>query len=108
MSDASAQGTAGNNVPADPAGTLHINDIINNTSGAPITATYNITPVSTLGCTGTTIPVIITINPEPLPKIISGRDKICIGETNLVYNVTPVAGSIFHWTVGSGSGDKDI
>ena len=106
MSDASGQGTARNNVPADPAGTIHINDVFSNTSGAPIQATYNITPVSTLGCAGTTIPVIITVNPEPVPKVISGRDKICIGEINLVYNVTPVAGSIFHWTVDPAIGTK--
>ncbi|MFZ2339144.1 MAG: PKD domain-containing protein [Bacteroidales bacterium] len=106
MSDASGQGTAGVNVTADPAGKLHINDIINNTSGVPVTATYNITPISAEGCAGLTIPVIITINPEPLPRIISGRDKICIGETNIVYNVSPVPGSSFHWTVDPAVGTK--
>ena len=67
MSDASGQGTAGVNVAADPAGTLHINDIINNYSPDPITATYTITPVSQQGCAGTPVPVVITINQEPVP-----------------------------------------
>ena len=50
MSDASVQGTAGVNVVADPSGKLHINDQINNYSGAPIFATYTVTPVSQFGC----------------------------------------------------------
>lgn len=99
LSDFSVQGSAGVNVAADPAGTIHINDQIFNYSPAPITATYNITPSSSLGCTGTTIPVVITINPEPVPKPISGRDKICIGELNIVYDVASSAGSTYHWSV---------
>jgi hypothetical protein len=92
LSDFSAQGSAGVNVSADPAGKIHINDIIYNYSGIPITATYNITPTSSLGCIGTTTPVVITINPEPIPTPISGRDKICINEKNIVYGVTGVPG----------------
>ena len=99
MSDASVQGTAGINVAADPAGTLHINDILHNYSLTPITAVYNVTPVSSNGCTGTTTPVTITVNPEPVPQAISGRDKICINETNVLYNVSAVSGSTFTWTV---------
>jgi PKD repeat protein len=107
MSDMSSQGTAGNNVAADPAGKLHINDVIYNYSAIPIRATYYITPVSSpYGCQGATIPVIITINPEPAVKAISGRDKICVGETNIVYNVSTASGSIFHWTVAPGVGTK--
>ena len=106
MSDASVQGTNGINVAADPAGKIHINDIIVNASGVPITATYNITPLSSHGCLGTTIPVVIIVNPEPVPKPISGRDRICAGEVNLVYNTVPAPGSIFHWTVDPMIGTK--
>jgi PKD repeat protein len=107
LSDFSAQGSAGMNVSADPAGTIHINDQIYNYSGLPITATYNITPtVSSSGCIGTTIPVIITINPEPVPKPISGRDKICINEKSIVYDVATAPGSTFHWTLAPAIGIK--
>jgi PKD repeat protein len=106
ISDASVQGTAGVNVVADPAGTIHINDQIHNYSAAPITATYTVTPVSQFGCTGTTIPVIITVNPEPIPQPISGRDKICVTDKNIVYNVSAVGGSTFHWTVDAAVGTK--
>ena len=106
MSDGSVQGTAGVNVVADPAGTVHINDQIHNYSGAPIQAVYTVTPVSQFGCAGTALPVVITINPEPIPQVISGRDKICVNEKNIVYNVSAVGGSTFHWTVDAALGIK--
>jgi hypothetical protein len=106
ISDGSIQGTAGVNVVADPAGTVHINDQIHNYSAAPITATYQVTPVSQFSCAGTQEPVIITINPEPVPQPISGRDKICVTDKNIVYNVTAVGGSTFHWTVDPAVGTK--
>lgn len=106
MSDFSGQGTAGVGVSADPAGTIHINDVIHNSSGIPINATYNITPTSAAGCVGTQIPVVITINPEPVPKAISGKPDICINEINQVYNVNPAPGSLFNWTVDPAIGTK--
>ena len=99
ISDASVQGTAGVNVVVDPAGTVHINDQIRNYSGGTITATYMVTPVSQFSCAGAPTPVVITINPEPIPKPISGRDKICINDVGIVYSVPAVGGSTFHWTV---------
>ncbi len=106
ISDFSVQGTAGTDVAADPAGTIHINDMIDNLSGSPITATYTITPVSSFGCAGTPTTAIITINPEPIPQPISGRDKICISEKNVLYNINNVSGSTFHWTVDAAIGTK--
>ncbi|HVN59277.1 MAG TPA: PKD domain-containing protein [Bacteroidales bacterium] len=106
MSDASVQGTAGVNVAADPAGTSHITDVLQNYSSAPITATYNVVPTSSFGCVGSSVPVIITVNQEPVPQPISGRTKICITDKNVVYNVNPVAGSTFHWTVDPAVGTK--
>jgi len=106
ISDGSVQGTAGVNVEADPAGSVHINDAINNYGSAPLTATYMVTPVSPDGCTGETVPVIITINPEPMPKPISGRADLCVGDNPVVYTVTPAAGSSFHWTVDPAVGTK--
>jgi hypothetical protein len=106
MSDGSVQGTTGVNVVADPAGTVHINDQIHNYSPAPIQAVYTVTPVSQFGCAGTPLPVVITVNPEPIPQVISGRDKICVNEKNIVYNVSAVGGSTFHWTVAPAIGTK--
>jgi len=66
MSDASVQGSAGVNVAADPAGTIHITDALENKTGGAITATYTITPTSSIGCDGTPVDVVITIDPEPI------------------------------------------
>jgi PKD repeat protein len=106
LSDFSGQGSAGVDVEADRADRIHINDVIYNYSGDFITATYYITPTSAQGCEGTTIPVIITINPEPVPKPITGRDKVCAGEINLIYSVASASGSSFHWTVDPAVGTK--
>ena len=52
------------------------------------------------------MPVIITINQEPVPLPISGRIALCAGDKNVVYNVNPVGGSSFHWTVAPAVGTK--
>ena len=76
MSDASVQGTAGSDVAADPAGTLQLTDVLENKTGASITATYTITPTSADGCEGDPVSVVITIDPEPV--IVSAQTKtIC-------------------------------
>jgi len=106
ISDGSVQGSSGVNVEADPQGAVHINDAINNYGSAALTATYMVTPVSLAGCTGETIPVVITINPEPMPKPVTGRTDLCVGDNPVVYSVTPAAGSSFHWTVDPAVGTK--
>ncbi len=106
MSDSSPQGTAGVFVDADPSGTIHIADVITNYGSAPITATYNIIPTSADGCAGNAVPVVITINQEPLPPAISGRDDLCVGDNPVVYTVPPVGGSSFTWTVDPAVGMK--
>ena len=67
MSDGSIQGSPGINVPADPLGTFHLTDVLINTSNAPISATYSVIPVgpAPFNCPGTSVDVIITINPAP-------------------------------------------
>ncbi len=63
MSDASAQGSSGTNVPA--TNPLHLLDVLTNTTANPISATYTITP-SVSGCTaGAPRTVVITVNPSP-------------------------------------------
>ncbi len=106
MSNASIQGTAGVAVVADPAGTLHINDIFENYGVTPITATYTVTPTSSFGCAGTPVSVVITVNPEPAAPVVTGRDKLCVGETNIVYTVPLTPGSTYTWTVPASVGTK--
>lgn len=76
MSDGSIQGSPGINIPADPAGTFHLTDVLINTSNAPITATYSIIPVgpAPFNCPGASADVVITINPAP--ALSTALDKI--------------------------------
>jgi PKD repeat protein len=106
MSDGSVQGTAAAALPADPAGTAHITDMFVNYGVAPITATYAVTPVSSSGCTGNTVNVVITVNPEPATPVIAGDDKLCTGETNIIYTVPLHPGSSYSWNVPASVGTK--
>jgi len=99
MSDFSGQGTAGTNVAADPAGSIHIGDAIQNYSGGNITATYTITPTSALLCAGVPTDVIVTIQPQPVTTPIVGDDQVCTDEINILYQVDSHPGSTYAWTV---------
>ncbi|MEI9922102.1 MAG: PKD-like domain-containing protein [Bacteroidota bacterium] len=67
MSDGSTQGTAqSTELAAGPIGTIHINDVLVNTSSAPITATYTITPSINGFCQGTPQTVVVTVNQAAL------------------------------------------
>ncbi len=77
---------------AGPSGI--INDIFNNTTGSPQTATYRVVPMSGLGCLGDTVTVVITVNPNPTASINGGLDPlfVCGGE-DLILNGNPADGS---------------
>mgnify|MGYP003775021531 CR=1 FL=1 len=102
MSDGSIQGTAVSGLAADPDGTFHITDALHNSTGAQITATYYVTPTSAFGCEGVEMPIVITINPEPITSAIIGDPVLCEGAINKVYSVANHAGSTYQWGVTSG------
>jgi len=101
MSDASVQGSAGVNVPEPNA--LTITDVLNNTTGASITATYNITPIVGSGLNCTTLPavaVVITIEPEP--TIVAGQTNTICSGSNVDYHVSLLpaglpANTVYDW-----------
>ncbi|NOT73718.1 MAG: T9SS type B sorting domain-containing protein [Cyclobacteriaceae bacterium] len=100
MSAGGAQGSIGTAVAADPATTLHITDVLTNTTGANITATYVVTPTSSLGCVGTPRNITITIRPQPV--VAAGQVKtICSGQTTnyevLLSPLNAPAGSTLTW-----------
>ncbi len=106
MSDGSIQGTAGTDVPADPAGPAHITDVFENYGVTPITATYTVTPSSSSGCAGSPVDVVITINPEPAAPVITGDDMLCTNEPNVIYTVPLHPGSSYTWNVPASVGTK--
>lgn len=97
MSDLSTQGSSGTNVPAGLPGTIHITDILTNTSTSSITATYSITPTSGAGCTGTPRDVAITVNPQPV-MTSTNSNTICSGTAPTLVFTSSVA-STYAWTV---------
>ena len=100
MSGGGPQGSPGVNVPMGAAGTNHITDVLVNNTGAPITATYTITPTGGTGCVGTPRDVVITVNPLPVANPINGPGTVCVSATNIIlYQVTPNAGSTYTWTI---------
>ena len=90
MSDASIQGSAGVAVPE--ASALTITDILANTTGSPITATYNITPTGPSGCVGAPVNVVVTINPAPV--ITAGQTKTICNGAAVNYKVTLTPGGL--------------
>ncbi|HEX6224161.1 MAG TPA: PKD-like domain-containing protein, partial [Chryseolinea sp.] len=104
--DGSGPATAGVNVPMGVAGTTHINDVLTNTTTAPIVITYAVTP-STGGCAGTPQNIAITVNPTPV--LATGQAKsICTG-ANVAYEIllNPAnlpAGTMFNWPDPDGAG----
>ncbi|MBI1767561.1 MAG: gliding motility-associated C-terminal domain-containing protein, partial [Bacteroidetes bacterium] len=99
--------TAGVNVPMGVAGTIHINDVLTNVTGAQITVTYVVTPTSGAGCAGT--PQNVDIKVDQIPVITAGQTKtICSGD-NVNYEIllTPAnipAGTVFNWPDPDGVG----
>ena len=77
---------------AGPSG--FISDVFTNNTGAPQTATYDVIPVSGLGCPGEMVQVVITVNPNPSADINLGADPIFVcGGQDLLLDGNPVGGS---------------
>jgi len=74
--DGGGPATAGSNVAMGVAGTLHITDVLTNTSGSPITVTYAVTPTSGAGCVGAAVNVVITVEPGAGDYSGSGEDDL--------------------------------
>jgi gliding motility-associated-like protein len=93
MSDLSIQGSAGSNVAAGPAGTIHITDVLTNSSATAITATYTVTPSNTVsGCPGTPQNVVITVNPQP---VLSGAlNATRCSQTSIGLTLSTAGGSV--------------
>ena len=71
--------------------------LLNNTSGAPATVTYDVTP-DFGGCTGNTFTLTVTLNPSPQVLLIADEHTYCVGESvTLTANVTPAGTYLYDW-----------
>jgi hypothetical protein len=96
------------------SGTGNISGILNNTTAAPVTVTFTITPTAN-GCTGAPITATVTVNPAPNAIATPATQTICSGANiTTIALSSSVAGTTYNWTrdnatvtgiAASGSGD---
>jgi hypothetical protein len=69
-----------------------------NTTNAPITVTFTITPTAA-GCIGTPVTATVTIQPTTTAVATPARQVSCSGTPIAAINLTsPVAGTVYSWT----------
>jgi len=74
--DGAGPAAGGSNVALGALGTLHISNVLTNTTNTAQTVTYVVTP-SAGTCVGTPENIVFTVNPEPVGAIDSGFPPIC-------------------------------
>jgi hypothetical protein len=80
------------------SGTGDISGTLTNTTFAPVTVTFTITP-SANGCTGTPITATVLVNPTPNAAAAPSSQTICSANPITTIVITGnVAGTIFTWT----------
>ena len=90
---------AGN--PRAVASAANITDVYTNTTLAPVTITYTVTPIGSNGCTGNTFTFIITVNPEP---VVANQTITTCSDVALNYSLDALisgTGDTFTYTVTS-------
>lgn len=95
---------AGSSGTVAVGGTFVINDILTNSTTSIQTVTYQITPTSGWGCTGTPILVSINVNPMLTPGTLSADQVICTGgdPAEITEISAPTGGTLysFQWFSG--------
>jgi hypothetical protein len=80
------------------SGTGNISGTLTNTTNAPVTVTFTITP-SANGCTGTPITATVLVNPTPNAVATPAAQTICTGSAITTIALTGnVAGTTYSWT----------
>jgi gliding motility-associated-like protein len=72
-----------------------ITETLTNTTNAPVTVTYIITP-SANRCTGTPFSYIVTVNPRPKILSVQSNSPICTG-SRLNLNTPSIEGATYKW-----------
>lgn len=79
------------------SGSGSISGTLTNTTAAPVTVTFTITPTAN-GCPGTPITATIIVEPTPTVDAVANQ-VVCNGASTTAVNFTsPIAGTIFNWT----------
>lgn len=87
--------------PRTVASANNITDVYTNTTNAPVTITYTITPISANGCDGSTFNLVVTVSPEP---VISNQTVVTCSDVALNYSLDALltsSGDTFTYSVAS-------
>ncbi|WP_396164027.1 PKD-like domain-containing protein, partial [Flavobacterium sp.] len=87
--------------PRAVASAVNITDVYTNTTAAPVTITYTVTPIGSNGCTGNTFTVTVTVNPEP---VVANQTITTCSNVALNYSLDALisgAGDTYTYTVAS-------
>ncbi|HOZ76948.1 MAG TPA: proprotein convertase P-domain-containing protein [Ferruginibacter sp.] len=78
-------------------GSGNISGNLTNTTNAPVTVTFTISP-SAAGCAGTAVTADIIVNPTPTATATPSSQTICSGPVNSIVLTGTVAGTTYGWT----------
>ena len=80
------------------SGTGNIIGTLTNTTSAPVTVTFTITPFAS-GCPGTSITTTVLINPSPIAIATPATQTICTANTITTIDLSSlVSGTTYSWT----------
>jgi PKD repeat protein len=97
-------GVTGNTNQPTATSVTGIQDVLINTGTTAATVTYTVTPVSASGCTGTSVPVSVIVEPAPVTANAGGPvPPLCNVTSYQLQGNSPGTGTGL-WTVVSGSG----
>jgi gliding motility-associated-like protein len=85
--------------------------IVGDSTKENVTVTFNgsgnavirMVEISQYGCPGDTVDYTVELIASPIMPIISGKDTVCLGETNVPYTTTPTTGSTYRWLLPDGT-----
>lgn len=77
-----------------------LNDLLANITGAVAQVSYLITP-SLNQCDGAPSPIVITVNPNPVPTFTVSSQEVCSGAQNVIYT-TQTGMSDYLWNISGG------
>jgi gliding motility-associated-like protein len=66
-------------------------------------ATIRMVEISQYGCPGDTVSYIVELIPSPQTPVISGKDTVCLGETDVPYSTPSSARSTYRWLLPDGT-----
>ncbi|MBN4051613.1 hypothetical protein JYU16_02250, partial [bacterium AH-315-M05] len=89
-------------VPAGASITTNTGDSITVTFGST-SGNVEVVETDANGCVGSTVTLVVTVNPLPTTSAITGPVTVCEGSAGNIYSVTETAGSSYAWTVPAGA-----